>query len=282
MRVFDDPKAFQRACLEARRSGELGFVPTMGALHSGHETLMRHASRHGASALSIFVNPAQFGPAEDLSRYPRDLEGDLKKAEACGIKLVLAPKSPEAIYPPGFQTWVAPGALTETLEGAFRPGHFRGVATVVLKLLQLAQPTHAYFGRKDFQQLALVRRLAIDFDLPLEIVGVPTVREADGLAKSSRNVYLSAEERARALCLWKAQVACRSAFDAGERRARVLESLALDEVRKGADRIDYVAVRDVDSLAEIETAEPGRAVLLIAAFVGRTRLIDNGVLGESV
>ena len=280
MRLFEDPKAFQAACIEARQSGDLGFVPTMGYLHEGHETLMRLAAQHKTSALSIFVNPTQFGPNEDLARYPRDLEGDLKKAEACGIALVLAPKDPAAIYPAGFQTFVEPGAIASTLEGAHRPGHFRGVATVVLKLLQLSQATDAYFGRKDYQQLALVQRLALDFDLPTRIVGVPTVREADGLAKSSRNVYLSPEERQRALCLWRAQSAAQAALKAGESRAAALEAIARAEVEKGADRIDYVAVRDSLDLSEIDHVIPGRAVILFAAFVGRTRLIDNGLLGQ--
>jgi len=223
------------------------------------------------------VNPTQFGPNEDLARYPRDLAGDLRKAEQCGIGLVLSPP-PDAIYPPGFQTYVEPGSLARELEGAHRPGHFRGVATVVLKLLQLAQPTHAYFGRKDYQQLAVVRRLVRDFDLPLEIVGVPTVREPDGLARSSRNVYLNVEERQRALCLSRALDAVRQAFRRGERATKVLEALGLDVVRSGADTIDYVAIRDADSLAELETVEAGRAVMLIAARLGKTRLIDNALI----
>ncbi len=278
MRVFDDPRAFQAACLNARRTGDLGFVPTMGFLHQGHESLLRLAAGHASSALSIFVNPTQFGPNEDLARYPRDLPGDLAKAERCGIDLVLAPKEAEALYPSDFQTYVELGPLAATLEGALRPGHFRGMATVVLKLLALAQPTHAYFGRKDFQQLAIVRRMARDFDLPVEIVGAPIVREPDGLALSSRNVYLSPDERARALCLWRGQQAALAAVRTGERRAKALELAARVEVEKGADRIDYVAVRDAESLQEIETATPRQAVILFAAFVGKTRLIDNGLL----
>jgi pantoate--beta-alanine ligase len=278
MQLFEDPKAFQAACVAARREGDLGFVPTMGFLHEGHESLMRLAAQHRTSALSIFVNPSQFGPNEDLARYPRDLEGDLRKAEECGIDLVLAPKDPAAIYPAGFQTWVEPGAIASTLEGEHRPGHFRGVATVVLKLLQLSQATDAYFGRKDYQQLALVQRLATDFDLPVRIVGAPTVREPDGLAKSSRNVYLSPEERRRALCLWRAQQAARMALSSGETRASALEAIARAEVEKEADRIDYVAVRDAFDLSAIDHVAPGRAVILFAAVVGRTRLIDNGLL----
>lgn len=281
MRVFEDPKAFQAACLEARRQGDLGFVPTMGYLHDGHESLMRLASRHRTSALSIFVNPAQFGPNEDLSRYPRDLEGDLRRAEASGIQLVLAPK-PDAIYPPGFQTYLEPGELAKSLEGAHRPGHFRGVATVVMKLFQLAQPTHAYFGRKDYQQLAVVRQMVQDLDLPIDVVGAPTVREADGLARSSRNVYLSAEERVRALSLSQGIRAAQTAFAAGEKSAARLESIALEQIKRGADTIDYVVVRDARSLSEIAVVAAGSAVLLIAARVGRTRLIDNAVFGEPI
>jgi len=278
MRLFEDPRDFQSACLEARRRGDLGFVPTMGYLHEGHEALMRRARAHATSALSIFVNPAQFGPTEDLSRYPRDLEGDLRRAEACGVDLVLAPKDPASIYPPGFQTWVDPGPLAATLEGEHRPGHFRGVATVVLKLLQLSQTTHAYFGTKDYQQLAVVRRLVADLDLPLEIVGVPTVREPDGLAKSSRNVYLSPAERERSLCLWRAQQAVRAALAAGITDADRIEAIARAEVAPDVDGIDYVSVRDAEDLGPVETVYPGRAVLLFAVRIGRTRLIDNGAL----
>lgn len=274
MQLYEDPKAFQQACLAARRDGELGLVPTMGFLHEGHEALMRAAARHRTAALTIFVNPSQFAPTDDLSRYPRDLPADLARAEQCGIQLVLAPR-PEAIYPPAFETWVEPGRLGAELEGAHRPGHYRGVATVVLKLFQLAQPTHAYFGRKDYQQLAVIRRMTLDFDLPIEIVGIPTVRELDGLAKSSRNVYLSPDERVRALCLWRGIEAARAALAAGERDPARLEALALDEVRQGADSIDYVAVRDPDSLQPLARAEPGQTQILIAARLGRTRLIDN-------
>ncbi len=278
MQVFQDPQAFQKACLEARRSGDLGLVPTMGYLHEGHEALMRLAAeRHRASAITIFVNPAQFGPNEDLSRYPRDLEGDLRKAERCGIGLVLAP-GPDAVYPPGFQTWVEPGPLARDLEGVHRPGHFRGVATVVLKLLQLGQPSHAYFGQKDYQQLAVIRRLVKDLDVPVEIVGVPTVREPDGLARSSRNVYLSPDERERALCISRGLMHARRAVESGERSVPVLEAVLLAEVNKGTDSVDYAVVRDADSLEPIAHAEPARAVALVAARVGKTRLIDNSVL----
>ncbi len=277
MQIFEHPSAFQAACLAARRSGDLGLVPTMGYLHEGHAALMRRAAEHATSAITIFVNPTQFGPNEDLNRYPRDLAGDLRRADECGIDLVLAPK-PEDVYPPGFQTWVEPGALALDLEGRHRPGHFRGVATVVLKLLQLAQPTQAYFGQKDYQQLAIVRRLVRDLDVPVEIVGLPTVREPDGLARSSRNVYLSPEERVRALSLSRALGAVSSAFARGETSPAELEALLRTEVGRGADAIDYAVVRDAETLEPVESVEKGRAVALIAARVGKTRLIDNAVL----
>jgi pantoate--beta-alanine ligase len=277
VQIFEHPTAFQAACLAARRSGDLGLVPTMGYLHAGHEALLRRAAEHTTSALTIFVNPTQFGPSEDLSRYPRDLASDLRKAEACGIDLVLAPQ-PEHMYPPGFQTWVEPGALAKDLEGAHRPAHFRGVATVVLKLFQLAQPTHAYFGQKDYQQLAVIRRLVGDLDVPVEVVGLPTVREADGLALSSRNVYLTPEERVRALCLSRGLGAVATAFSHGRSAAADLEALLRTEVARGTDSVDYAVIRDARTLEPIERVEAGRAVALIAARVGRTRLIDNAVL----
>lgn len=277
MQVFDNPVLFQQACLEARRGGDLGLVPTMGYLHAGHRSLLDAAAKHFRSALTIFVNPTQFGPQEDFERYPRDLSRDLAMAEAAGIDFVLTPTAPQ-LYPPGFQTFVEPGPLAAELEGSIRPGHFRGVATIVLKLLTLAQPTHAYFGRKDYQQFAVIRRMVMDFHLPLEVEGLPTVREADGLALSSRNAYLSPEERGRALCLWHGLQAAQTAFQSGERDPSRLESVATEAVGAGADRIDYVAVRDADSLETPPVAEPGRSVVLVAARVGRTRLIDNLIL----
>ena len=279
MQVFHDPVAFQRACLMAvRMHGELGFVPTMGALHAGHESLMRLAAMHRASALSIFVNPSQFGPGEDLSRYPRTLDADLARARSCGIGMVLVP-TPDSMYPPGFQTWVEPGALATELEGAHRPGHFRGMATIVLKLLNLAQPTHAYFGCKDYQQLAIVRRLVKDFALPVEIVGAPTIREQGGLALSSRNRYLSPEERTRALALHDALAAAHRAFEEGERDVAALETLVREQLADRVDEIDYAEVRDATTLERLAQAAPGEAVVLLAARVGKTRLIDNAVLG---
>src|SRR5229473_80556 len=217
---------FRRACQEARLDGPLALVPTMGYLHEGHTSLIRAARQAAPTvAVTIFVNPAQFGPTEDLARYPRDLEGDLRKAEAAGASFVFAPAGPEEMYPSGFQSYVEPGPLAQPLCGARRPGHFRGVCTVVAKLFALSRAECAFFGEKDFQQLLVIRRMAQDLNLGTDVVGRPIVREKDGLALSSRNAYLSPEER---------------------RPAQADESTRL----------------------------------LLAAFAGKTRLIDNGALGE--
>jgi len=259
--------------LAARARGErIAFVPTMGALHDGHVTLLREARVHGQRvALSIFVNPTQFGPNEDLARYPRDLEGDLAKAAGAATDVAFVPE-PRDIYPAGFQTTVEVGELARGLCGPFRPGHFAGVATVVCKLLNIVRPDVALFGEKDYQQLAIVRRRVADLDMAIEIVGVPTVREADGLALSSRNAYLSPGERARALSLSRALFAARDAVAAGERRTDAIVAQA--RAALDVDRVDYVELVDADSLQPL-TQIDRPAVLAIAAFVGRTRLIDN-------
>lgn len=264
------------------RRGTLALVPTMGFLHEGHASLIREGARRADQvAVTIFVNPTQFGPNEDLDRYPRDLEGDLRTCGEAGAWLVYAPKNPAEVYPEGFQTWVDVGELSLGLCGGKRPGHFRGVATVVSKLLNLFRPQIALFGEKDFQQLAVIKRMARDLDIApwTEIVGMPIVREADGLAKSSRNAYLSADERQRALALKAGLDAARALFARGERQARALIEACTAEVAKGADRIDYVELVDADSLKTVERIE-GPVCLLVAAFVGRTRLIDNQVLGS--
>ena len=258
--------------------GTVGFVPTMGYLHEGHILLARRARQEcGRVAASIFVNPTQFGPTEDLSKYPRDLERDLKSLEAAGVDLVWTP-TPEAMYPPGFATWVEVEGLTKPLEGAARPGHFRGVTTVVAKLLNAVQPTKAYFGQKDAQQAAVIRRMARDLNFPVEIVVCPTVREADGLAMSSRNSYLSAEERQAATILFRALTAAKSAYARGERNAESLrktmaETLASEPLAK----MQYVSCADYDTLEELETVT-GKTLLSMAVFMGKTRLIDNFVL----
>jgi pantoate--beta-alanine ligase len=247
------------------RGQRVAFVPTMGALHEGHVTLLRDGRRRAEKlVLSIFVNPTQFGPNEDLARYPRDLAGDLAKAAAAGTDVAFVPEVAE-IYPLGFQTTVQVGELSRGLDGPFRPGHFAGVATVVAKLFNIVRPDLALFGEKDFQQLAIVRRMVADLAMAIEIVGVPIVREPDGLAMSSRNAYLSAAERARALSLSRALFAARDRAAALVRVARA----ALD-----VDRLDYLELCDASTLTAVARLDRP-CVLAVAGFIGRTRLIDN-------
>jgi pantoate--beta-alanine ligase len=272
---------FRRACQEARRDGELALVPTMGYLHAGHQSLIRAAAQRApAVAVTIFVNPTQFGPGEDLSRYPRDVDGDLRKCEEAGATFVFVPPGPEEMYPPGFQTHVEPGPLAAPLCGEKRPGHFRGVCTVVAKLFALSRADSAFFGEKDYQQLLVIRRMNADLNLGVEVIGRPIVRESDGLALSSRNAYLSREERERALALWKALKAARDAFKAGERRAVELEEVARQMLLADGLRIDYAELRDPLELQRVQKADPASR-LFLAAFVGKTRLIDNGALGDA-
>jgi len=272
---------FRRACQEARRDGELALVPTMGFLHAGHQSLIQAAAQRAPTvAVTIFVNPTQFGPGEDLSRYPRDLEGDLRKCEEAGGTFVFVPRGPEEIYPAGFQTSVEPGPLAAPLCGERRPGHFRGVCTVVAKLFALSRADCAFFGEKDYQQLAVIRRMNADLNLGVEVIGRPIVRERDGLAMSSRNAYLSREERARATALWKGLKAARDAFTAGEVQAERLEELARQKLVEDGLRIDYAEVRDSVELQRPQKAD-ATSRLFLAAFLGKTRLIDNGAVGES-
>lgn len=256
----------------------IGFVPTMGALHDGHLSLCRIAqSECQRVAVSIFVNPTQFGPQEDFAKYPRTVESDIEALASCGVAAVFAPAASE-MYPAGFDTWVENHALTTVLEGACRPGHFRGVTTVVLKLLNIVQPYAAYFGRKDYQQAAVIRRMVADLDLPSIIRVCPTVREADGLAMSSRNRYLSVAQRREALVLYRSLQAAQSRVAAGERDAAVVadEMRAMIEAVPGAI-IDYVAVADADTLAPV-TCIDRPVVALLAVRIGTTRLIDNELL----
>ena len=259
--------------------GPVGFVPTMGYLHAGHISLAERAKKECASAIvSIFVNPTQFGPAEDLAKYPRDLPHDLAQLEAAGVDLVWTP-TPEVMYPPGYQTWVTVEGLTVPLEGAQRPGHFRGVTTVVAKLFNAVQPQKAYFGQKDAQQAAVIRRMTKDLDFPIEIVVCPIVREPDGLAMSSRNVYLSAEERKSATVLFRALTAARSAYESGEQDAGTLRRIMTDTIHaEPLARLQYVSCADYDTLEELDQVT-GKTLLSMAVFVGKTRLIDNFVLG---
>jgi len=271
---------FRRACQEARRDGELALVPTMGYLHAGHASLIQAAAQSApAVAVTIFVNPTQFGPAEDLSRYPRDIDGDLRKCEEAGATFVFAPRGPEDLYPAGFQTYVEPGPLAAPMEGEKRPGHFRGVCTVVAKLFALSRADCAFFGEKDFQQLAVIRRMTADLNLGVEVIGRPIVRESDGLALSSRNAYLSREERPLATALWKALGAARAAFAGGEVQPERLEEVARSTLSESGLRIDYAEVRDPVELQRPRKADP-TSRLFLAAFLGKTRLIDNGAMGE--
>ena len=258
----------------------LGLVPTMGYLHEGHLSLVRRARTECASvAVSIFVNPMQFGPSEDLAAYPRDLSRDLRLLEAEGVDLVWTP-TPEIMYPPGFQTWVTVEEVTKPLEGAMRPGHFRGVTTVVAKLFTAVQPDRAYFGQKDAQQAAVIRQMTHDLNFPIEIVVCPTLREADGLAMSSRNVYLNLEERQAATVLSRALFAARDAFAAGERVAQSLRELMTSIINaEPLARLHYVSCAHPDTLDELH-GPVTRALLSLAVFVGKTRLIDNIVIGE--
>jgi len=265
---------------KARASGRvIGFVPTMGALHKGHMTLVRNAREQcDFVVVSIFVNPTQFGPREDLAKYPRTLESDLRKCEDAGVDLVFAPSAAE-MYPEGFDRWVEVDGPTDVLEGARRPGHFRGVTTVCAKFFGIVRPDSTFFGRKDYQQLVIVGRLVRDLEGPIMIVPVDTVRESDGLAMSSRNVYLSSSERQAALVLSRSLQAAQRAFDSGERRARTLQSAAENMIRaEPLAKIDYVAIVDAETLGLIETIERP-AVLLLAVRIGATRLIDNVLLG---
>ena len=259
--------------------GIVGLVPTMGCLHEGHLSLIKRAKEEcGHVIVTIFVNPTQFGPNEDLSTYPRDLERDSSLIQPLGVDLVWNP-STEAMYPPGYQTWVEVEALTRPLEGALRPTHFRGVTTVVAKLFNATQPDKAYFGQKDAQQAAVIGQMTRDLNFPIEIVVCPIVREADGLAMSSRNKYLSGEERKAAAVLFRALSAAKEAYEAGEREGELIRR-KMKEVLAGEPlaQMQYVSCADYDTLAELDVIK-GRTLLSMAVFLGKTRLIDNIVLG---
>jgi pantoate--beta-alanine ligase len=261
----------------------LGLVPTMGYLHEGHLSLVRAARRECASVVvSIFVNPTQFGPQEDLDRYPRDLPRDLALLAAEGVDLVWTP-TPQIMYPPGYQTWVTVEQIAAPLEGAMRPGHFRGVATVVAKLFNAVQPQRAYFGQKDAQQALVIRRLVADLNFPLQVVVCPTVREADGLAMSSRNVYLNPQERQAATVLYRALSAAQAAYQAGQRNADQLRQV-MQAVLKAEPlaQPQYVSCARLDDLQEWQGEVSGAALLSLAVFIGQTRLIDNLVVGGEI
>jgi pantoate--beta-alanine ligase len=277
--IIRDPAVMRARAEDLRRDGRrIAVVPTMGALHDGHLSLLKIArARADIVILTIFVNPTQFGPSEDLAKYPRDETGDLAKARPLGIDLAFCPEA-AAMYPPGAQTFVEVRELSKPLCGARRPGHFAGVTTIVSKLFHVTQPHLAVFGEKDYQQLAIIRRMVRDLDFALEIASGPLVRESDGVAMSSRNAYLSPAERTAARCLSAGLAAAEAAFRAGERDAGKLVVAARAPIDgEPLARLDYLDLRDADELTELTKVERP-AVMAVAAFVGATRLIDNRVL----
>lgn len=256
----------------------VGLVPTMGYLHEGHLSLVRRAREECAGVVvSIYVNPSQFGPQEDLEKYPRDVQRDLEMLKAEGADLVWTPTN-EVMYPCDYQTWVMVEEVTRPLEGAMRPGHFRGVATVVSKLFNATQPQKAYFGQKDAQQAVVIRQMARDLDYPIEIIICPTVREVDGLAMSSRNVYLSAEERKSAIILSKALFQAKAAFEAGQKDANHIRQMVLDTLAtEPRVKVQYVSCADPQTLHELEGVVQ-KGLLSLAVTIGKTHLIDNILL----
>lgn len=261
-------------------SGPVGFVPTMGYLHEGHLSLVRRARAENRSTVaSIFVNPTQFGPKEDFASYPRAPERDLAMLQEAGTDVVFMPEA-EEMYPPGMDTWVEVKGITDVLEGARRPGHFRGVATVVTKLFNIIEPDRSYFGQKDAQQVRVIQKMVRDLDMNTEVIVCPTLREPDGLAMSSRNVYLSPEERRAAAILWKSLELARRLWGQGERNAERIrrEMTALIQTEPRAI-IDYVSVADAQTLRELDQIE-GAALVSLAVKIGKPRLIDNIILGE--
>jgi pantoate--beta-alanine ligase len=281
MQIIRTINEMQRYADELRRKGEtLAFVPTMGFLHEGHATLMREGKKLADRVVvSIFVNPTQFGPNEDFEKYPRDFERDRAICEREGVAAIFTPEAAE-MYPAGAQTWVDVTEVSQNHCGASRPGHFRGVATVVTKLFLAAKPHVALFGEKDYQQLAVIRQMVRDLNFDLKIVGVPTVREPDGLAMSSRNKYLSPDERQRALALSRGMRAAEAALHRGEKKVSVLKELVVSQLSEARAEIDYVNFVDADTLKALDVVE-NRAVILIAVRMGTTRLIDNATIVAS-
>lgn len=279
MKLVHTISVVRQVIAEARREGRtISLVPTMGALHEGHMTLVRHAREENSFVgVSIFVNPTQFGPSEDLDRYPRTLDSDCDMCREAGVDIIFSPSAHE-MYPQGFDSWVDVGGVTEMLEGESRPGHFRGVATICLKLFNIFNPDRAYFGKKDYQQLKVITKMVRDLDLPLEIIPVEIVREKDGLAMSSRNRYLNSEERKAALILRDAIAAAQSQFHSGERDAFTIQQVIHAQLNsEPLANIDYAVVVDAVTLLPIEIIERPTVVLL-AVRIGATRLIDNATL----
>lgn len=276
MKIIEKINEMRR--LRQQLAGPVGLVPTMGYLHAGHLALVRQARAENPSVVvSIFVNPAQFGPQEDFRQYPRDTQSDLALLEKEGADIVFMPSLAE-MYPPQFDSWVDVAEITERLEGAARPGHFRGVATIAAKLFNIVQPTRAYFGQKDAQQAIVIKKMVADLNMNREIVTVPTVREPDGLAMSSRNTYLNPQQRQAALVLYQALNLAQQLWTQGERDAQIIRQRMTDLIKKQplAD-IDYVSIADNETLDELDTIKPP-ALVSLAVRIGKTRLIDNLVI----
>lgn len=280
MRVITSVTEMQREAEEWQKHGrKVGLVPTMGYLHRGHVSLMKAAREENDIVVaSIFVNPTQFGPSEDYERYPRDLEADARKAEAVGVDVIFAPNA-EEMYPRGYITYVQPEELSGRLCGASRPGHFRGVCTVVLKLFHIIRPTHAYFGQKDAQQYIILERMARDLNLPVAMRRMPIIREQDGLALSSRNIYLSEEERKQAVALYHSLSLAGQLYAGGERGAEVIRKAMESELRKALlGEVEYLAIVDTANLLPVEKLK-GQVLIALAVRFGSTRLIDNIIVG---
>jgi len=279
MKVIASIEEMQSLAKDWKKKGEkIGFVPTMGFLHEGHLSLVRKArSIADKVVVSIFVNPIQFGPAEDFSKYPRDLERDLKLLEKEGVDVVFTP-SAEEMYPPGFQTFVEVTEITKGLCGAFRPGHFKGVTTVVLKLFNIVKPDFAIFGEKDYQQLQVIKRMVKDLNLDVEVIGAPTVREPDGLAMSSRNTYLSEEERKSAISLFRALQLAQKLVKEGTKSTSLLKEKLKEFIeRHPFTKVQYIEFVDPESLEPVEVVEKP-TLCALAVFVGSARLIDNAII----
>ncbi len=276
MQIFRNPLDLQEYIKSEKRKGKVvSLVPTMGFLHEGHLSLMKEARKNADILIvSIFVNPTQFGPNEDLDKYPRDFEGDEKKCQSVGVDIIFYP-TPENMYPENYQTYVEVLDVTKNLCGASRPTHFRGVTTVVAKLFNITLADYAFFGEKDFQQLTVIKRMVEDLNFPIKIIGCPIVREKDGLAMSSRNKYLNPEEREQALCLFKAITIVKEMFDKGERNTSILLNEAKKIVLKEPlAKIDYLKIVDINTMQDIDIIEKD-ALFALAVKIGNTRLIDN-------
>ena len=283
MKIIESVREMQRHSEALRNQGKrVAFVPTMGFLHRGHLSLMEEARRRGDCVVtSIYVNPTQFGPTEDLDKYPRDFERDRQLCQEVGVDVIFYPSNDE-MYPKNYQTYVTVEGVTQNLCGLSRPGHFRGVATVCAKLFNMVKPHVTVFGKKDFQQLVVIRRMVKDLNMDIEVVGMPTVREADGLAMSSRNTYLKAEERESALSLSRSLRLAKKMYDAGERNAaRIIEEVKKFISSHPHAKIDYVQICDTTTMKDVDRVE-GECVMALAVRVGVARLIDNYVFGESL